>query len=149
MERPGLYLAELSDAAIDAFLLRGVPANGTDPDWSLVPNGGFTAFGGAIADVADDDAAFSHRGALVEFGCATSWVDPAEDQTRIADARAYGAALAPFSKGVYVNALDDEGQDGVRRAYPAAKLARLAELKHRYDPDNAFHLNQNVQPAGR
>jgi hypothetical protein len=76
-------------------------------------------------------------------------VDPAEDHTRIAAARAYGAALAPFSTGVYVNPLGDEGQDGVRRAYPAAKLARLAELKQHYDPDNAFHLNQNIQPAAR
>jgi FAD/FMN-containing dehydrogenase len=143
----GHYLSELSDAALDAFLQRGVQANAIDPDWSSVPNGGLTAFGGAIADVGDDDAAFSHRGALVEFGCGTSWIDPAEDQTRIAAARAYGAALAPFANGVYVNALDNEGQEGVRRAYPAAKLARLAELKHRYDPDNAFHLNQNIQPS--
>ena len=143
----GHYLTELSDDAIDAFLQRGLPAMGIDADWSHVPNGGFTAFGGAIADVGDDAAAFSHREALVEFGCETSWVDPAEDHVRIAAARAYGAAIAPFSNGVYVNALGDEGQDGVRRAYPAAKLARLAELKHRYDPDNAFHLNQNIQPA--
>lgn len=143
----GHYMTELSDDAIDAFLQRGLPAMGIDPDWSHLPNGGFTAFGGAIAEVGDDDAAFSHREALVEFGCETSWIDPAEDHVRIAAARAYGAAIAPFSNGVYVNALGDEGQDGVRRAYPAAKLARLAELKHRYDPDNAFHLNQNIQPA--
>jgi FAD/FMN-containing dehydrogenase len=145
----GHYLTQLSDAAIDAFLQRGVPGDGSDPDWSQVPSGGLTAFGGAIADVGDDETAFSHRGALVEFGCATSWVDPAEDRTRVAAARAYGAALAPFSTGVYVNALGDEGQEGLRRAYPPAKLARLAELKHRYDPDNAFHLNQNIQPATR
>ena len=41
----------------------------------------------------------------------------------------------------------DEGEAGVRRAYDAAKLARLAELKRRYDPDNVFHLNSNIKPA--
>jgi FAD/FMN-containing dehydrogenase len=143
----GHYLTELSDGAIDAFLARGLPANAADADWSRVPNGGFQAYGGAIADVGDDDAAFSHRRTLVEFGCGTSWVDPEQDGEQVSAARAYGAALEPFANGVYVNALGDEGQDGVRRAYPAAKLARLAALKRRYDPDNALHLNQNIRPA--
>ena len=65
----------------------------------------------------------------------------------MAAARAYGAALAPFASGVYVNVLFDEGAEGVRRAYGDAKLARLAALKRRYDPENVFHLNQNIAPA--
>jgi len=142
----GHYLTELSDGAIDAFLARGLRA-GSDPEWSHVPNGGFQAYGGAIADVGDDDSAFSHRQTLVEFGCGASWVDPEEDGQYVSAARAYGAALEPFANGVYVNALGDEGQEGVRRAYPAGKLARLVDLKRRYDPDNALHLNQNIQPA--
>jgi FAD/FMN-containing dehydrogenase len=47
--------------------------------------------------------------------------------------------------GAYVNVLGDEGEAGVRRAYPAEMLARLAALKRRYDPDNVFHLNQNIR----
>jgi len=35
----------------------------------------------------------------------------------------------------------------VRRAYSARKFARLVDLKRRYDPDNAFHLNQNIRPT--
>ena len=50
-------------------------------------------------------------------------------------------------RGVYVNVLTDEGEAGVRRAYNDAKLARLAEVKRRYDPDNVFHLNTNIRPA--
>jgi hypothetical protein len=142
----GHYLTELSDGAIDALIGRGVAA-GAEPDWTRVPNGGFQAYGGAIAEVGDDEAAFSHRRALVEWGGATSWLDPSEDQERIAAARAYGAAMEPFASGVYVNVLTDEGEAGVRRAYPEAKLARLAELKRRYDPDNVFHLNNNIRPA--
>jgi FAD/FMN-containing dehydrogenase len=48
---------------------------------------------------------------------------------------------------VYVNSLADAGDAEVRRAYPATNLARLAALKRVYDPDNVFHLNQNIRPA--
>ncbi|MDQ3871187.1 MAG: FAD-binding oxidoreductase [Chloroflexota bacterium] len=142
----GHYLTELTDAAIDAFLSRGAAAGESEPDWFRLPNGGFQAYGGAITEVPDDESAFSHRNALVEFGGAASWSDPTEDGQRIAAARAYGAALEPFATGVYVNALADEGERGVRRAYRAEKLARLTALKRRYDPDNVFHLNQNIRP---
>jgi hypothetical protein len=140
----GHYLTELSDAAIDAFLTRGTSG---DADWSRVAGGGFQAYGGAIGEVAREDSAFSHRDAIVEFFAGQTWTDPAEDEERMASARAYGAALAPFATGVYVNVLSETGEEGVRRAYGDAKLARLADLKRRYDPDNVFHLNQNIIPA--
>ena len=44
----------------------------------------------------------------------------------------------------YVGFLGDEGEEGVRRAYPPATLKRLAQVKRRYDPHNLFHLNLNV-----
>ncbi len=142
----GHYLAELTDAAIDAFLTRGV-ASDDGVDWSRVAGGGFQAYGGAIADVSNEDSAFSHRDTLVEFFGGHSWTDPAEDAGRMASARAYGTALEPFASGVYVNVLADDDAAGVRRAYGDAKLRRLAELKRRWDPDNVFHLNQNILPA--
>jgi FAD/FMN-containing dehydrogenase len=140
----GHYLSELSDEAIDAFLSRGETDPSVDP--AQLPNGSFQGYGAAIAARSDDDSAFSHRNALVEFVASTAWTDPAEDDQRITAARRYGAALEPFASGVYVNVLGDEGESGVRRAYPAGKLARLATLKRRYDPDNVFHLNQNIRP---
>ena len=143
----GHYLTELSDAAIEAFLTRGVAAAAEGVDWGRVAGGGFQAYGGAIGEVSNDDSAFSHRDALVEFFAGQTWVDPVEDTERMASARAFGAALEPFASGVYVNVLSDTGEDGVRRAYGDAKLARLAALKRRYDPDNVFHLNQNILPA--
>ena len=77
--------------------------------------------GRAIAAVGDDETAFSHRDALVEFVAVAGWTDPAA-------ARRYGAAVEPFASGVYVNDLTDEGEAGIRRAYSPDKLARLAAL---------------------
>jgi hypothetical protein len=62
--------------------------------------------------VGDDQTAFGHRDALVEFVAVANWTDPAEDQPRMAGARRYAAAVEPFASGVYVNALGDEGQAG-------------------------------------
>jgi Berberine and berberine like len=84
---------------------------------------------------------------VVEFIAAARWTDPAQDQARIAAARRYGAAVEPFASGVYVNDLTDKGHQGIQRACGQAKLARLATLKARHDPDNTFHLNHNLQPA--
>ncbi len=138
----GHYLRQFPDEAIEAFLRRGA-ADGRE---GTLPNVGLQAYGGAIADVPDGDTAFGHRDTLFEFGTATSWTDPAEDHARMAAARRAAAALEPFSSGVYVNALSDEGAVGVRRAYPPAKLARLTAVKKAYDPGNVFHLNQNIRP---
>jgi FAD/FMN-containing dehydrogenase len=53
-----------------------------------------------------------------------------------------------LASGVYANYLaGDEGDARVRAAYGPA-WDRLVVLKRRYDPDNVFHLNQNVNPAG-
>jgi hypothetical protein len=139
----GHYFRELSDEAIEAFLRRGSP----DGHGDGLPSASLQAYGGAISEVADDDTAFSQRDTAFEFVAAARWTDPAEDADRIAAARRYGAALAPFASGMYVNAMSDEGATGVARAYPAHKLARLRELKRAYDPGNVFHLNQNIEPG--
>jgi FAD/FMN-containing dehydrogenase len=145
----GHYLRELSDSAIDAFLARGRGDGDGDGDGEapmLLPNGNLQTYGGAISDVPDDDAAFSQRDAKFEFITTAKWTDPAEDGVRLDRARRYGRAIEPFASGVYVNALADEGQTGVERAYRSAKLDRLTALKRRYDPDNVFHLNHNIRP---
>ena len=139
----GHYFRSLPDEAIDAFLLRGTP----DGHGERLPAASLQAYGGAIAEVPDADSAFSQRDAMFEFVAAARWSDAAEDEERMAAARRYAASLEPFATGMYVNAMSDEGAAGVARAYPPAKLARLRALKTAYDPDNVFHLNQNIAPA--
>jgi FAD/FMN-containing dehydrogenase len=139
----GHYFRELPDAALEAFILRGTP----DGHGVALPNASLQAYGGAIADVPDEATAFSHRDTFVEFVAAQKWTDPAEDEQRISAARRYGASLAGYASGAYINALTDEGRTGVQRAYPPDKLARLAKLKDTWDPDNVFHLNHNITPT--
>jgi berberine-like enzyme len=121
--------------------------DGKAVDWPRVAYGGFQAYGGAIADVGEDETAFSHRETLVEFMGGGTWLDRAEDSLWIASARAFVRAMAPFSSGTYVNAIADEGGADLRRAYKPATLRRLAQLKRCYDPGNVFHLNHNIAPA--
>ena len=40
----------------------------------------------------------------------------------------------------------DEGQDRIKAAY-RGNYDRLTRVKQRYDPDNLFHVNQNIEPA--
>jgi FAD/FMN-containing dehydrogenase len=141
----GHYFSELSDAAIDAFWRRG----SADGHGEHLPAVGLQAYGGAIAEVPDEDAAFSHRDAQFELVVAARWEDPADDPIWTNAVRAAAASLDSFASGAYVNTLGDEGAVGVGRAYPPAKFARLVALKDTYDPDNVFHLNQNIPPSGR
>jgi hypothetical protein len=57
------------------------------------------------------------------------------------------AALSDRQSGAYVGFLGDDGEEGVRRAYPPVTLERLTEVKRQYDPGNLFRLNLNIQPA--
>lgn len=131
----GHYFRDLCDDAIAALLAH-------DPSVAA----GLQAYGGAIAEVPDDATAFGHRSAAFEYVGAARWTDPSEDDVRMATARRSAAALAPYASGAYVNALSDD-TDGVHRAYPPAKLARLTALKDAVDPGNVFHLNHNIAPS--
>jgi FAD/FMN-containing dehydrogenase len=141
----GHYLRLLSDEAIEAFIDRGGEAG----EGEIRPNGSLLGYGGAIGRIGIAESALSHRDAQFEFITMAGWEDPAEDAARMAGPRRFAAAIEPFSSGVYVNGLSDEGAAGVRHAYYVETLARLTALKDRYDPDNVFHLNHNIAPSPR
>jgi hypothetical protein len=73
--------------------------------------------------------------------------DPANADAISSWSRSYWEALHPFSAGGgYVNMMMEEGQDRVRASY-GENYERLAQLKAKYDPENVFHVNQNIKPA--
>ena len=59
----------------------------------------------------------------------------------------FHAAVEPFSHGVYVNFLSEEGEDRVKAAYTPEVWKRLVQVKKRYDPTNLFRMNQNIRPS--
>jgi FAD/FMN-containing dehydrogenase len=105
--------------------------------------------GGAMARVPDDATAFAHRTAKMMVNVAAMYGDPAEGPEHEAWASSLATALSDGASAAYVGFLGDEGEDGVRRAYPLATLKRLADVKRQYDPDNLFRLNLNVAPTAQ
>jgi len=104
--------------------------------------------GGAMARVPADATAFAFRDAPIMTAVAAVGFDPAKKPTNEQWVDKFKATLDQGYQGAYVNFINDEGADRVRDAYPTETWDRLAEIKHRYDPTNLFHRNQNVPPAG-
>jgi Berberine and berberine like len=105
--------------------------------------------GGAMARVPDDATAFGYRAAKLMVNVAAMGDSVEERPEHEAWASNLATALSDGAPGAYVGFLGDDGEQGVRRAYPPATLERLAEVKRQYDPDNLFRLNLNVLPAGK
>ena len=95
----------------------------------------------------DEATAFSGRGAAYALNINAVATDAGSYPGQAVWARRMSDAMLPHANGVYVNFLDREGNDRVRAAYGEAKYRRLAALKHTWDPDNLFRLNQNITPG--
>jgi len=103
--------------------------------------------GGAMRRVPEEATAFAHRKANLMMNLAAMYERPQERPEHEAWASSLGRALSDgTTTAAYVGFLGDEGEEGVRRAYPPATLERLARVKRRYDPENLFRLNLNVPP---
>ncbi len=102
---------------------------------------------GAVTRVASTATAYPHREAGHNLLLIAQWTDPADNDACIAWARGTFEALSPhMADRSYTNYLPADEHDQIRRAY-GANYDRLVELKRRYDPDNLFRLNQNIDPA--
>lgn len=103
--------------------------------------------GGAVSRVDEDATAFGSRDAGFIFNLSGITDDAAGFDQERAWVRDYWHDLLPHQSSVYVNFLMDADQDRIRDAYGSGRFDRLAALKRAYDPDNVFHLNQNIPPA--
>ena len=104
--------------------------------------------GGAMARVPTDATAFAHRSAKIMAVVVNFFEGPDDLPRRMKWTNDLAAALDQGVNAAYVNFLREEGEARLRQAYPSATYERLATVKRRYDPENLFHLNQNIPPAG-
>ncbi|KTG08776.1 FAD-linked oxidase [Haloprofundus marisrubri] len=102
--------------------------------------------GGATNRVPVDATAYPHRDAEFLMNLHTRWEEPEQDEMCIEWARDLHEAMKPHATGgVYVNFIPEDV--GEERAAYRENYERLTELKARYDPDNVFSMNQNVEPS--
>jgi hypothetical protein len=96
-------------------------------------------------------SAFPHRDAPYVLNVIGKWPGGGPGPEHVAWARDVVASLEEYGTGAaYVNFLGDATDSrGVREAYGAETYDRLVEAKNRWDPENVFHLNQNIAPTGR
>lgn len=135
------FVAELSDAAIET-LAHSAAARPSATSYLV-----FEDMHGAASRFPVRDTAFAHRQALYSLLILATWTDAADSEKHIRWVRECWEVMKPFTAGrVYVNYLDEEGDERVREAY-GPNFERLVVLKNKYDPTNFFRLNQNIPPT--
>jgi FAD/FMN-containing dehydrogenase len=108
--------------------------------------------GGAVARVPHDATAYAARDVAHNIVIDAVWLPDESSEHAAAEtawARRFLQALQPHrAGGVYVNFLDsDDDSSRVREDYGDQIYRRLAEVKAKYDPDNTFHHNKNIEPS--
>ncbi|MGH2822290.1 MAG: FAD-binding oxidoreductase [Thermoleophilaceae bacterium] len=136
------FFSELSDPAVQ--VMAGAFERAPSELCALVVED----FHGAVTRVAPTATAYPHREPGYNLFLISQWTDPAQTDTGIAWARETFDALSPYmADRSYTNYLPADDYDRVRHAY-GPNYERLVELKRRYDPDNLFRLNHNIDPEG-
>jgi FAD/FMN-containing dehydrogenase len=106
--------------------------------------------GGALANLSEEATAYGRRDIPYLVNPEANWDDHKDDAANIAWARNLLGALTPYSEAhLYLNfpGFLEEGDAMMRSAF-GRNYERLVELKTNYDPQNVFHINQNIKPKG-
>jgi len=134
------FATELADGAIAAHTEFGPKVPVVNSTVHLYP------INGACNRVPSDATAFAYRDAKFATVIAGMWPDPADNEKNIKWVKDYYKALEPYSlAGGYVNFMADDDQGRIRDNYKD-NYSRLVSIKKKYDPNNLFHLNQNIKP---
>jgi FAD/FMN-containing dehydrogenase len=136
----GRFLRELPDELIECS------ADALRPK-DVVATILFEPLYGRAARIPPEATAFGGREAAYNATFISAWVDPADDERKIAATRNYSAMLTPWALGgSYINYASEPTDDGLRTEHEAQRFDRLRQVKRRYDPDNRFRFNHNISP---
>ncbi|HEX4953106.1 MAG TPA: FAD-binding oxidoreductase [Thermoanaerobaculia bacterium] len=137
------YLQRIEPAFCHRFMARAAAI--PSPHSSMI----LFQIGGALNELDNDHSPAGNRDARYVLNIGGAWEQAADDAANVAWARDAWNDLKAFSTGGnYVNFLtEDEGPERVAAALGKG-LARLAEVKRRWDPENLFRTNRNITPAG-
>jgi FAD/FMN-containing dehydrogenase len=135
-----IYLDELNEEVIDLM----VRYNEAAP--SMISTVDLWWLDGAVADVPQDATAFWHRDKPYMVTFEANWEDPADDDVNVDWAREGFAAFEELSVagGRYGN-FPGFTEDPTHLLF-GDNYDRLVEVKTTYDPENLFHVNQNIAP---
>jgi len=135
------WLGDLDDRTIEALV--AAAADAPSPHSVVI----IKRMGGATGRVPADATPFWYRDAAHNLDIHAQWVPGSPPAPQIAWARATRqAAQRASAGGGYVNFIEDDGTGRVRAAY-GGNYDRLTRIKAAYDPDNFFHINNNIPPA--
>ena len=135
------FVNELPDEAIDLHVRFGEALPTMHSTMHLYP------VNGAAARVDRQATAWNFRDATWSMVIVGVDPDPANREKITNWTKEYWNAMHPFSAGgAYVNFMMEEGEDRVKATY-GENYDRLVEVKNKYDPENLFRVNQNIQPA--
>ena len=103
---------------------------------------------GALNQLKEEHSPVGNRDARYVLNLAGSWEQADEDRANIEWAREAWTDMRQFSTGgTYINFLtEDEGPERISTALGKG-LQRLAEVKARWDPENVFRTNRNINPG--
>lgn len=138
----GASLSDWSDSAIDSFVECAASA---PPGWSM---GVGHYMHGAICDVGAGSTPLLRRRGSASFFFNMGWGEAGQSEAAMSWVDQSIARTRPFAnEPAYINYLSEESAGAVEDAY-GPHYDRLRALKQRYDPENVFHLNRNIAPAG-
>ncbi|SHJ47418.1 FAD-binding oxidoreductase [Pseudozobellia thermophila] len=136
------YINELTDGCIQENIKHGSNTPSVRSTMHLYP------IDGKVHEVSREDTAWANRGARWAQVIVGVSPEPTDADKITKWCKDYYEGMKPHAAGggAYVNFMMEEGQERIKAGYKG-NYERLTKVKKQYDPDNFFHINQNIVPA--